>query len=51
MKTERIVDGGATLAIIIRDADWVEGLNFVSSDEDYQQVGMWGYNKGHGRRK
>lgn len=46
MKTERIVDGDLTLAIIIRNADWEEGLNFVSSDEDYIQVGIWGYDKG-----
>lgn len=46
MKTERIMDGDLILAIIIRNADWEEGLNFVSSDEDYQQVGIWGYNKG-----
>ena len=46
MKTEKIKDGDLTLAIIIKHADWKEGLNFVSSDEDYQQVGIWGYNKG-----
>ena len=46
MKTEKIIDGDSTLAIVIRGEDWEEGLNFVSSDEDYQQVGIWGYNKG-----
>jgi hypothetical protein len=46
MKIEKIVDGDSTLAIIIRNADWETGLNFVSSGEDYQQVGIWGYNKG-----
>jgi hypothetical protein len=46
MKTEKIVDGNRILAIVIRGTDWEEGLNFVSSDEDYQQVGTWGYNKG-----
>jgi len=46
MKTEKIMDGDLILAIIIRDADWEEGLNFVSSDYDYQQVGIWGYDKG-----
>ena len=46
MKTEKIMDGDSVLAIIIRDADWEEGLKFVSSDDDYQQVGTWGYNKG-----
>ena len=46
MKTEKIVDGDLVLAIIIRSADWEEGLSFVSSNEDYQQIGIWGYNKG-----
>lgn len=46
MKTEKIMNEDLILAIIIRDADWEEGLNFVSSEEDYQQVGIWGYNKG-----
>ena len=46
MKTERIMDGDSVLAIIIRDADWEEGLNFISSESDYQQVGTWGYNRG-----
>ena len=40
------MDGNLVLAIIIRDADWEEGLNFVSSKSDYQQVGIWGYNRG-----
>lgn len=46
MKTEKIMDEDLVLAIIIRDADWEEGLSFVSSDMDYQQVGIWGYAKG-----
>ena len=46
MKTERIMDGDLTLAIIIRSADWEKGLNFVSSEGDYQQVGTWQYDKG-----
>jgi hypothetical protein len=46
MKTEKIMDGDLILAIIIRNADWEEGLNFISSEEDYQQVGTWGYNRG-----
>ncbi len=46
MKTEKIVDGDLTLAIVIRGDDWEEGLSFVSSDKDYQQVGIWGYGKG-----
>ena len=46
MKTEKIMDGDLILAIVIRNSDWEEGLNFVSSEEDYLQVGIWGYNKG-----
>ena len=46
MKTEKIMDEDLTLAIVIREGDWEEGLNFVSSEEDYLQVGIWGYNKG-----
>ena len=46
MKVEKIMDKDLVLAIIIRDGDWEEGLNFVSSEEDYQQVGIWKYNKG-----
>ena len=45
MKTERIKDRDTVLAIVIRDADWGKGVNFVSSDEDYQQVGIWGYDR------
>lgn len=46
MKTEKVVDGDSVLAIVIRDADWKDGLNFISADGDYQQVGIWGYHKG-----
>ena len=46
MKTETIMDGDSILAIVIRGEDWEEGLNFVSSEGDYQQVGIWGYDKG-----
>ncbi len=46
MKTEKIMNDDLILAIIIRNTDWEEKLNFVSSEGDYQQVGIWGYNKG-----
>ena len=46
MKVERIEDGNETLALVVRDEDWEKGLNFVSSNEDYLQVGMWWYRKG-----
>jgi len=47
MKTEKITDNGQVLAIIIRDAVWEKGLHFFSAEEDFQQVGIWGYDKGH----
>lgn len=34
------------LALVIRDSYWEEGLHFASSNGDFQQVGMWSYNKG-----
>ena len=46
MKVEKIIDNNQILAIIIRTADWEKGLNFLSAEEDFQQVGIWGYNKG-----
>ena len=46
MNSEKIMDGNLILAIVIRGADWEDGLHFVSSDGDYQQVGIWGYGKG-----
>jgi hypothetical protein len=47
MKTEEIKDNNTVLAILIRGADWENGLNFVSSRDDYIQVGTWQYKKGH----
>ena len=41
-----IKDGETVLAILIHGADWENGLNFVSSQEDYLQVGTWRYDKG-----
>tara|TARA_B110000971_G_C19535652_1_gene287970 strand:- start:19 stop:429 length:411 start_codon:yes stop_codon:yes gene_type:complete len=34
------------LSIIYRDSDWVKGLNFVTPDELFIQVGSWWYDKG-----
>lgn len=31
---------------ITEDSAWGEGLKFFSPDEDYQQVGTWGYGQG-----
>lgn len=33
-------------AIIYVQDDWKEGLNFLTSDENFIQVGTWFYNKG-----
>ena len=34
------------LSIIYRDDDWTEGLNFITPNELFVQVGSWWYNKG-----
>lgn len=34
------------LTIIYRDKDWVEGLNFITPNELFVQVGSWWYDKG-----
>lgn len=46
MEPEIIKDDETTLAIIIRNSDFKEGLNFFSKDEDFVQVGTWNYNEG-----
>lgn len=46
MKTEKIMSNNKILAIIIRNDVWEKGLNFVSSDEDFLQVGTWDYERG-----
>ena len=46
MKTEKLVKDGVVFAIVVRSNDWEKGVHFVTSDEDYQQVGFWGYDKG-----
>lgn len=43
---EKIYDGNILLAIIIRHNEWKKGLNFISQEEDFIQVGMWKYEKG-----
>jgi len=37
---------GITLAKHIPSEDWQEGLRFYSKDQDFIQVGMWGYDDG-----
>jgi len=34
------------ISIIYRDSDWVEGLNFITPDNLFMQVGSWWYPKG-----
>ena len=33
------------LCIVYKDEDWVEGLNFITNDNLYIQVGSWWYQK------
>jgi hypothetical protein len=39
-------NNGKILSIVYRDSDWVEGLNFITPDEMFVQVGSWWYQKG-----
>lgn len=46
MATE-YTDGGVILARHIPEAEaWKDGLNFFSQDQEYVQVGSWGYDTG-----
>ena len=47
MRIEHIADGDTILAIIARGDEWGKGLNFLTRNEDYQQVAIWGYDEGH----
>jgi len=33
------------ISIIYRDSDWIEGLNFITPNELFLQVGSWWYKK------
>jgi len=44
---ETIKHNGQILTIIYRDNDWIEGLNFITPNELFVQVGSWWYQKGH----
>jgi hypothetical protein len=46
MKVEEISHENSILAKIVRDAGWEEGLHFASSETEFEQVGIWGYNRG-----
>jgi len=37
---------GKILSIVYRDEDWKEGLNFITPNEMFIQVGSWWYQKG-----
>lgn len=37
---------GIILSIVYRDEDWVEGLNFITPNDLFIQVGSWWYSKG-----
>ena len=37
---------GKILAIVYREEDWIEGLNFITPDTLFIQVGSWWYQKG-----
>jgi hypothetical protein len=43
---EKIKDNGKIISIIYRDSDWEKGLNFITPDELFVQVGSWWYDKG-----
>ena len=43
---EKIESNGKIISIIYRDSDWVKGLNFITPDEMFVQVGSWWYDKG-----
>lgn len=43
---ETIKDENEILAIVYRNDDWVEGLNFITPDDLYIQAGSWYYPKG-----
>jgi oxalate decarboxylase/phosphoglucose isomerase-like protein (cupin superfamily) len=43
---EKIIHNEKIISIIYRDEDWVEGLNFITPDRLFLQVGSWWYQKG-----
>lgn len=43
---ESIKHDGKIISIIYRESDWVKGLNFITPDELFVQVGSWWYDKG-----
>ena len=43
---ETIKHNDQIISIIYRDDDWTEGLNFITPNELFVQVGSWWYDKG-----
>lgn len=43
---EIIKHNGKIISIIYRDSDWVEGLNFITPNDLFIQVGSWWYKAG-----
>lgn len=46
MKEESVKDGEVLIAKIYRNSDWLENLNFYTTDADFVQVSTWNYNQG-----
>ena len=42
----KIENEGQLISIIYGNEDWVKGLNFITPDEMFVQVGSWWYDKG-----
>lgn len=42
----KVYDGNQLIAIVRKYRDWKPGLDFVTSDETFIQVGTWNYNAG-----
>ena len=42
----KIYDGDKLIAIIKKYSDWKIGLDFVTADETFIQVGTWNYDRG-----
>ena len=43
---QTIFDGETLLAIVYRNEDWVDGLNFFTPNDIFLQAGSWQYPKG-----
>jgi len=44
MKT--IEHKGQIIAIVYKDSDWIKGLNFITPNDLFIQIGSWWYSKG-----